>query len=86
MLPSNKKPNPRQSIMFKTKFILAALLATSVAGCLATPQERGLAGAVVGAAIADATDQNIVAGAALGGLAGAASCGVPGMPACAPRY
>lgn len=72
--------------MFKSKLILAALLATGLSGCLATPQERGLAGAVVGAAIADATDNNMVAGAALGGLAGAASCGVPGLPACAPRY
>jgi hypothetical protein len=53
-----------------------------LAGCMATPTERGLAGAVVGAAIADATDSNMVAGAALGGLAGAASCGVPGLPRC----
>lgn len=72
--------------MYSKNLILAALLATGLAGCMATPQERGLAGAVVGAAIADATDQNMVAGAALGALAGAASCGVPGMPACAPRY
>lgn len=72
--------------MFTKNLILVALLATGLAGCMATPQERGLAGAVVGAAIADATDSNMVAGAALGGLAGAASCGVPGLPACAPRY
>lgn len=62
--------------------LLAAVLATTLAGCMATPQERGLAGAVVGAAIADATDENMVAGAALGALAGAASCGVPGLPPC----
>ena len=62
--------------------LLASLFATSLAGCMATPTERGLAGAVVGAAIADATDQNMVAGASLGALAGAASCGVPGLPAC----
>jgi hypothetical protein len=86
MLPGNKKPNPRQSNMFKTKFILAALLATGLAGCMATPQERGVAGAVAGAAVADVLDQNIVAGAALGALAGAASCGMAGAPACAPRY
>ncbi len=49
---------------------------------LQTQGGRALAGAVVGAAIADATDENIVAGAALGGLAGGASCGVPGLPAC----
>jgi osmotically inducible lipoprotein OsmB len=62
--------------------LLASLFAASLAGCMATPTERGLAGAVVGAAIADATDNNMVAGAALGGLAGAASCGLPGLPRC----
>lgn len=35
---------------------------------------RALLGAGAGAIIADATDQNIVAGAALGALAGGASC------------
>jgi hypothetical protein len=49
---------------------------------MATPTERGLAGAVAGAAIADATDENMVAGAAIGGLLGAASCGLPGLPPC----
>ena len=48
---------------------------------------RGLAGAVAGAAIADALDENMVAGAALGGLAGAATCGIElGLPPCRPRY
>lgn len=69
--------------MVKKQLILAALLATGLAGCMATPQERGLAGAVVGAAVADATDSNMVAGAALGALAGAATCGVQvGLPPC----
>jgi hypothetical protein len=27
-------------------------------------------------------DENMVAGAALGGLAGAATCGIPGLPRC----
>ena len=49
---------------------------------LQTQGGRAIAGAVVGAAIADATDENMVAGAALGALAGGASCGVPGLPAC----
>ncbi|MCZ8084449.1 MAG: hypothetical protein RSE12_08050 [Fuscovulum sp.] len=49
---------------------------------MATPTERGLGGAVAGAAIADAMDENMVAGAALGALAGAASCGLPGLPPC----
>lgn len=62
--------------------VLLALATTTLAGCMATPTERGLGGAVAGAAIADAMDENMVAGAALGALAGAASCGVPGLPPC----
>ena len=68
--------------MLGKNLLLAALLATGLAGCMAPPQERGLAGAVVGAAIADATDENMVAGAALGALAGSASCGVGLLPPC----
>ncbi|WP_151720361.1 hypothetical protein [Gemmobacter serpentinus] len=49
---------------------------------LQTQGGRALLGGVLGAAAADATDQNMVAGAALGALAGGASCGVPGLPAC----
>ncbi|MEH7827067.1 hypothetical protein [Gemmobacter denitrificans] len=49
---------------------------------LQTQSGRAVAGALVGAAIADATDENMVAGAALGALAGGASCGVPGLPPC----
>lgn len=49
---------------------------------LQTQGGRALAGAVVGAAIADATDENMVAGAALGAVAGGASCGIPGLPPC----
>lgn len=49
---------------------------------LQTQGGRAVAGAVLGAAVADATDENMVAGAALGALAGGASCGVPGLPAC----
>lgn len=62
--------------------ILLALATTTLAGCMQTPTERGMAGALAGAAIADATDENMVAGAALGALAGAASCGLPGLPPC----
>ncbi|MDT8855291.1 hypothetical protein RNZ50_09740 [Paracoccaceae bacterium Fryx2] len=47
-----------------------------------TPTERAMVGGLAGVALADATDNNIVAGGALGALAGAASCGVPGLPAC----
>ncbi|MBD1204375.1 MAG: hypothetical protein O9292_07865 [Rhodobacteraceae bacterium] len=62
--------------------VLLALATTTLSGCMATPTERGLGGAVAGAAIADALDENMVAGAALGALAGAASCGLPGLPPC----
>lgn len=62
--------------------IIMTICATSLAGCLQTPEQRGVAGAVGGAIIADALDENMIAGAALGGLAGAASCGLPGLPRC----
>ena len=61
---------------------LLALLTIPLAGCMQDPASRGMAGAVVGAAVADATDQNLVAGAALGGIAGYASCQVNVGPAC----
>ncbi|MDQ2064933.1 hypothetical protein Q9295_00980 [Xinfangfangia sp. CPCC 101601] len=66
------------------KTVLAfALLTLPLAGCMQDPTSRGLAGAAAGALVADALDENMVAGAALGGLAGAASCGVNvGLPAC----
>ena len=61
---------------------LLALLTIPLAGCMQDPASRGMAGAVLGAAVADATDQNMVAGAALGGFAGYASCDVNVGPAC----
>lgn len=71
--------------------LLALAMASALAGCggtygqpgmLDTQSGRAVAGAVVGAAAADAMDENLVAGAALGALAGGASCGLPGLPAC----
>lgn len=62
--------------------LMLGLAAVSLSGCMQTPTERGMVGAIAGAAIADRTDENMVAGAALGALAGAASCGVPGLPPC----
>lgn len=69
-----------------------AALSTAVAGCtqggygqpgmLNTQGGRAVTGAVIGAAAADAMDENALTGAALGALAGGASCGVPGLPAC----
>ncbi|MBW0157448.1 hypothetical protein OE699_03435 [Sedimentimonas flavescens] len=51
--------------------VLVAVLAVSVlSGCYATEGQRALGGAAAGALIADATDTNVVAGAAIGALAG----------------
>jgi osmotically inducible lipoprotein OsmB len=47
-------------------------------------QDRAVAGAVVGALLADATDSNMVRRCALGALAGAATCGVDLGPAALP--
>jgi osmotically inducible lipoprotein OsmB len=67
--------------------ILFVLLTAPLAGCLQDPASRGLAGAAAGALIADGLDENMLAGAALGGLAGVATCGIElGLPPCAPRY
>lgn len=52
---------------------ILALLASSFAlsGCLQTDTERALAGAAAGAIIADATDNSVLTGAALGAAGGA---------------
>lgn len=64
-------------------FLLVALLTLPLAGCLQDPASRGLTGAAAGALIADATDNSAVTGAIIGGLAGAATCGVDiGLPPC----
>ncbi len=61
----------RKTILF------IALLTLPLAGCLQDPASRGLAGAAAGAVVADATDNNALTGAVIGGLAGAASCSLP---------
>lgn len=70
------------------KLLVVTLALLPLAGCMADPYSRGATGAVAGALLADATDSNMVAGAALGALAGAATCGVQvGLPPCrTPRY
>lgn len=50
---------------------LGLVSAVALSGCMQTDGERALAGAAAGALVADATDNNVVAGAALGGAAGA---------------
>lgn len=68
--------------MRKSILLLAVLAPLAVAGCMATPTERALGGAVAGAVIADATKGDVLTGALIGGAAGAISCGVPGLPRC----
>ena len=68
--------------MHKTA-ILMAILSMPLAGCMQDPASRGLAGAAAGAALADLTDNSAITGALIGGLAGAATCGVNvGLPPC----
>ena len=63
--------------------LIAAMLVLPLAGCMQDPASRGVAGAAAGALLADVLDQNVIAGAALGGLAGAATCGIEiGLPPC----
>ncbi len=50
---------------------IAAILVTTLSGCLENDGERAVAGAAAGAIIADATDNNVLAGAAIGAGAGA---------------
>lgn len=50
--------------------ILVSLICTSLAGCLADNNERGLAGAATGAVIGGAAGGNPVTGAVIGGAAG----------------
>jgi hypothetical protein len=58
-------------------------VATLLAGCEGQSQtERALTGALAGGLLAEATDNNVGTTAAIGALAGIASCGVAGAPAC----
>ncbi len=51
-------------------FLLLSVVCTSLAGCLANDNERGLAGAASGAVIGGVAGGNPVAGAVIGGAAG----------------
>ena len=71
----------------RRSLIAFALLTLPLSACMQDPASRGIAGAAAGALVADALDENMVAGAALGALAGAATCGIElGLPPCQPRY
>lgn len=67
-----------------THIIAAIALVVPLAGCLENDTERGLAGAAAGAVIADATDNNVLAGAAIGGAAGV-FCDDLNVPGCRNR-
>ncbi len=62
----------------------AAFAALVVLGACSgqSQSERALMGGLAGALVADATSNNVGTTAALGALAGMASCGVAGMPPC----
>lgn len=63
--------------------LLVTILTMPLAACMQDPASRGLAGAAAGAVLADATENNVLTGAIIGGLAGAATCGVDlGLPPC----
>ncbi|MFM2391178.1 MAG: hypothetical protein RLZZ437_2733 [Pseudomonadota bacterium] len=66
--------------------LLVGVAAMALSGCLQDPATRGLGGAVVGALAADALDENLLAGAALGAAGGAATCYVPGALSCQQGY
>jgi hypothetical protein len=71
----------------RMSLVVFALLTTTLAGCLQDPASRGLAGATAGAVLADATDNDVLTGALIGGLAGAATCGIElGLPPCNSGY
>ncbi|AVW90405.1 hypothetical protein [Celeribacter baekdonensis] len=56
--------------MRKSILILGLVSVSALAGCLQTDGERAIAGAAAGAVVADATNNNVLTGAALGALAG----------------
>jgi hypothetical protein len=71
----------------RMSLVVFALLTTTLAGCMQDPATRGLAGATAGAVLADATDNDVLTGALIGGLAGAATCGIElGLPPCNSGY
>jgi len=57
--------------MLYIRSFLAVAAIASLSACLDNDLERGLAGAAVGAVVADATGGDVLTGAAVGGAAGA---------------
>ncbi|EEW25134.1 hypothetical protein [Rhodobacter ferrooxidans] len=63
------------------KWVAAAAVLSSLAGCLQGDAERGLAGAATGAVVADATGGHALTGALIGGAAGV-FCDDLNVPGC----
>ncbi len=57
--------------MLKLRLLLAATAIASLSACLDNDLQRGAAGAVAGAVIADATNNDVATGAVIGGVLGA---------------
>ena len=57
--------------MQKLKLLVVPALFLALAGCLEDDGERAMAGAIAGALVADALDENVAAGAAIGAAGGA---------------
>jgi osmotically inducible lipoprotein OsmB len=71
----------------RMSLVVLVLSTTTLAGCMQDPASRGLAGAAAGAVLADATENDVLTGALIGGLAGAATCGIElGLPPCYSGY
>lgn len=70
--------------MFKSFKILGVVaVAATLTACGETDMERTATGAVIGAAAAAVTGEDVVNGALIGGAVGAVSCSVsPGAPNC----
>ncbi len=66
--------------------IVFALLTLPLSACMQDPASRGITGAAAGALVADATGGKMLKGAAIGGLAGVASCSIPGTMGCSNGY
>ena len=52
------------------KLIILSLFALPLAGCVTNDVQRAAIGAGAGAVLADVTDNNVITGALIGGLAG----------------
>ena len=71
----------------RISLVILALSTVPLAACMQDPATRGLAGATAGAILADATENDVLTGALIGGLAGAATCGIElGLPLCSSGY